>query len=393
MRILHTADWHLGKTLEGRSRLKEQEDFLEELTRIVKDEKIDAVIMAGDAFDTVNPPALAEQLFYESLSALSDKGNRPVVVIAGNHDNPDRLSAASPLTTDHGIHLIGYPRTEPVDIEVASAGEILSVAALAYPSESRLNEVLSETFDEKLLRDQYDEKIKQTFQRMCGKARKDAVQIAASHIYVAGGSQTDSERPIEVGGAYTVAAESLPENAAYVALGHLHRPQTIKRARTLARYSGSPLAYSFSEAGYAKSVTIVEAAPGQTASWEEVYLTSGKPLVKWKAKKGISQVYNWLEEERDKNAWIDLEIHLTDQLSIEEIHRLRKAHQGIIHIRPVFEEAASAEEKPRSRNVPIEERFKAFYERQTGGAVPDEETVKLFLELASGSEQEEGDET
>nr|MDH3162994.1 exonuclease subunit SbcD [Bacillus licheniformis] len=149
MRILHTADWHLGKTLEGRSRLKEQEDFLEELARIVKDEKIDAVIMAGDAFDTVNPPALAEQLFYESLSALSDKGNRPVVVIAGNHDNPDRLSAASPLTTDHGIHLIGYPRTAPVDIEVASSGEILSVAALAYPSESRLNEVLSETFDEK----------------------------------------------------------------------------------------------------------------------------------------------------------------------------------------------------------------------------------------------------
>lgn len=70
-------------------------------------------------------------------------------MIAGNHDNPDRLSAASPLTTDHGIHLIGYPKTEPVEIEVASSGEILSVAALAYPSESRLNEVLSETFDEK----------------------------------------------------------------------------------------------------------------------------------------------------------------------------------------------------------------------------------------------------
>lgn len=394
MRILHTADWHLGKTLEGRSRLKEQEDFLDELARIVKDENIDAVVMAGDAFDTVNPPALAEQLFYESLSALSDKGTRPVVVIAGNHDNPDRLSAASPLTTDHGIYLIGYPKAEPIDIEVPSSGEILSIAALAYPSESRLNEVLSDTFDEKLLRDRYDEKIKQTFQHMSRKFKKGAVQIAASHIYVAGGSQTDSERPIEVGGAYTVAAESLPEGAAYVALGHLHRPQTIKRARTLARYSGSPLAYSFSEASYAKSVTVVEAAPGGPAAANEIFLSSGKPLVKWKATEGISQVYSWLEEERDKNAWIDLEIHLTDQLSIEEIHRLRKAHQGIIHIRPVFQDIPpSADQTVQSRQVPIEERFIAFYERQTGGAVPDEETVKLFLELASTAELEEGDDS
>lgn len=139
----------------------------------------------------------------------------------------------------------------------------MAVGALAYPSEARLNEVLSDTFDEKLLRDHYDVKIRQAFEHMTSRFRKDAVKVAASHIYVAGGNQTDSERPIEVGGAYTVAAESLPADAAYVALGHLHRPQTIKRARTLARYSGSPLAYSFSEAGYAKSVTIVDAKPGK----------------------------------------------------------------------------------------------------------------------------------
>lgn len=161
-----------GKTLEGRSRLNEQAEFLEELNKIVKEEKIDAVVMAGDAFDTVNPPALAEQLFYESLSALSDRGKRPVVVIAGNHDNPDRLSAASPLTTEHGIHLIGYPKTEPVHIEVPSADELLAVAALAYPSEARLNEVLSDTFEEKLLRDHYDIKIRQAFEHMSRQCQK-----------------------------------------------------------------------------------------------------------------------------------------------------------------------------------------------------------------------------
>ncbi|ATO29657.1 exonuclease sbcCD subunit D [Bacillus atrophaeus] len=389
MRILHTADWHLGKTLEGRSRLNEQAEFLEELNRIVKEEKIDAVVMAGDAFDTVNPPALAEQLFYESLSALSDRGKRPVVVIAGNHDNPDRLSAASPLTTEHGIHLIGYPKTEPVHIEVPSADELLAVAALAYPSEARLNEVLSDTFEEKLLRDHYDIKIRQAFEHMSRQCQKGAVKIAASHLYVAGGNQTDSERPIEVGGAYTVAAESLPADAAYVALGHLHRPQTIKRAKTLARYSGSPLAYSFSEAGYAKSVTVVEAGPAGKASWKEIFLSSGKPLVKWKAANGLSEVYSWLEEGRDTNAWIDLEIRLTDQLSLEEIHRLRKSHPGFIHIRPIFEEKDMAAEPIEIEHASIEDRFKKFYEKQTGGAVPDEEMVKLFLELASGADDEE----
>ncbi|ADP31542.1 exonuclease subunit SbcD [Bacillus atrophaeus] len=389
MRILHTADWHLGKTLEGRSRLNEQAEFLEELNKIVKEEKIDAVVMAGDAFDTVNPPALAEQLFYESLSALSDRGKRPVVVIAGNHDNPDRLSAASPLTTEHGIHLIGYPKTEPVHIEVPSADELLAVAALAYPSEARLNEVLSDTFEEKLLRDHYDIKIRQAFEHMSRQCQKGAVKIAASHLYVAGGNQTDSERPIEVGGAYTVAAESLPADAAYVALGHLHRPQTIKRAKTLARYSGSPLAYSFSEAGYAKSVTVVEAGPAGKASWKEIFLSSGKPLVKWKAANGLSEVYSWLEEGRDTNAWIDLEIRVTDQLSLEEIHRLRKSHPGFIHIRPIFEEKNTAAEPIKIEHASIEDRFKKFYEKQTGGAVPDEEMVKLFLELASGADDEE----
>ncbi|MCY9108686.1 exonuclease SbcCD subunit D [Bacillus atrophaeus] len=389
MRILHTADWHLGKTLEGRSRLNEQAEFLEELNRIVKEEKIDAVVMAGDAFDTVNPPALAEQLFYESLSALSDRGKRPVVVIAGNHDNPDRLSAASPLTTEHGIHLIGYPKTEPVHIEVPSADELLAVAALAYPSEARLNEVLSDTFEEKLLRDHYDIKIRQAFEHMSRQCQKGAVKIAASHLYVAGGNQTDSERPIEVGGAYTVAAESLPADAAYVALGHLHRPQTIKRAKTLARYSGSPLAYSFSEAGYAKSVTVVEASPAGKASWKEIFLSSGKPLVRWKAANGLSEVYSWLEEGRDTNAWIDLEIRVTDQLSLEEIHRLRKSHPGFIHIRPIFEEKDMAAEPIEIEHASIEDRFKKFYEKHTGGAVPDEEMVKLFLELASGADDEE----
>lgn len=389
MRILHTADWHLGRTLEGRSRLEEQAQFIDELVEIVNDEKVDAILMAGDAFDTVNPPAAAEQLFYEGLSRLSDKGKRPIVVIAGNHDNPDRLSAASPLAGNHNIHLIGYPTRETVQVNIDSTKESMIVAALAYPSEARLAQVLSQSDDEIELRNKYDERIRNLFSHLCKQFRPDTVNMAMSHIYVAGGNTTDSERPIEVGGAYTVVATSLPEEAQYVALGHLHRPQNIKRANTLARYSGSPLAYSFSEIGYAKSVTILDALPQKEVDLKEIPLSCGKPLVKWKATEGISQVHSWLDEGRDANAWIDLEIHLTTNLSLEEIHRLRKEHSGFIHIRPVYQTDDTELQLKRETNIPIDEMFRRFYVKQTGGAEPEQQLVQLFLELISDEEEGE----
>nr|WP_304213283.1 exonuclease SbcCD subunit D [Fredinandcohnia onubensis] len=393
MRILHTADWHLGRSLEGRSRLEEQAQFLDELVKIVEEEKIDVVLMAGDAFDTVNPPAAAESLFYESISRLSNGGKRPISIIAGNHDNPDRLSAASPLAHGQGIQLLGLPTMDVQTIYVPSTNETLKLAALPYPSESRLAEVLSESHEELMLRDKYDQRIQGIFEQMSKAFTPETINIAMSHIYVTGGSSTDSERPIEVGGAYTVAATSLPEAAQYVALGHLHRPQMVSRAKTMARYSGSPLAYSFSEAGYAKSVTILDAKPGQPVEMSEVFLSSGRPLVRWKAKEGLAQVYSWLDEGKDANAWVDLEIHVTNALSIEEIHRLRKYHSGLIHIRPVFEELEKDKlERTVSTNTPIDELFARFYEKQTGGAKPEPELTRLFLELITEDEDEEGDE-
>ncbi|MEC0664981.1 exonuclease SbcCD subunit D C-terminal domain-containing protein [Priestia flexa] len=389
MRLLHTADWHLGRTLEGRSRIEEQAQFLDELAQIVKEEKVDAILMAGDVFDTVNPPAAAEQLFYDSMSKLSEKGKRPIIVIAGNHDNPDRLSAASPLAFEQNITLIGLPTTDVQEIYLPTVEETLKVGALPYPSESRLKEMLAEEDDELLLRNSYDERVSEIFLKMSSHFTNDSVNIAMSHIYVAGGSSTDSERPIEVGGAYTVAASSLPAAAQYVALGHLHRPQDIKRASTKARYSGSPLAYSFSESGYTKSVTILDAKPGEEVKVTEIPLSSGRPLTRWKAKNGIAEVYQWLDEGKDSTAWIDLEIHLEDALSLEEIHRLRKLHKGFIHIRPVFKEEETVQVQQEQRNVPIEESFAKFYRKQTGGATPSDELVQLFLSLIHTREAEE----
>ncbi len=392
MRVLHTADWHLGKTLEGRSRLEEQAQFLDELVEIVEREQVDMILMAGDVFDTVNPPALAEQLFYESISRLSNNGKRPIAIIAGNHDSPDRLLAATPLAVKQGIIIIGFPTVDVKEIYIPSADQTVKLAALPYPSESRLSEVLSEINDELSLRNKYDERIQGMFEFMSKQFTPNTVNLAMSHLYVAGGSSSDSERPIEVGGAYTVAATSLPKHAQYVALGHLHRPQMIKRAETMARYSGSPLAYSFSEAGYTKSVTILDVEPGKEAQLTEVYLSSGKPLVKWKATQGITQVHKWLEEKKDQSAWVDLEINVTNALSIEEIQRIRKAHSGILHIKPIFEGELETEITTSTRDLPIDELFKRFYERQTGGAKLEPELLIVFLELLNENQSSEREE-
>ncbi|OQP06954.1 exonuclease sbcCD subunit D [Geobacillus sp. 46C-IIa] len=392
MRILHTADWHLGRTLEGRSRLAEQEAFIDELVEIVRNEQIDVILMAGDVFDSVNPPAAAEQLFYESLARLSDKGRRPVAVISGNHDHPDRISAARTLLSDYHIFLFGRPEASVCQIDVPSCGETMMLAPLAYPSESRLAELLSSDHRETALRDRYDDRIRALLTAMAASFTEKTVNIVMSHLYVAGGHTSDSERPIEVGGAYTVAAASLPNAAQYVALGHLHRPQDVKRAETAARYSGSPLAYSFSEAGHAKSVTVVDVHPGGAASVTEIPLAAGKPLVRWKATEGLAQVYRWCEEGKDPSCWVDLELHVTEPLTMEEIYRLRKLHPGFVHIRPVFPHRMEEVAELSRETLSLEEMFCRFYKRQTGGQTPDEELVRLFLELTAEEEKEGGEE-
>lgn len=381
MRILHTGDWHFGRTLEGRSRMKEQEDFVEELVRIVHDQKIDLVMMAGDVYDSVNPPAAAEQLFYEAAARLTE-GETPLVVIAGNHDQPERVSSVTPLVARQGITLVGLPVAEAVTVQAVRTGEIAKIAALPYPSEARLNELLAAEGDEEELRRAYSARVGMLMRKLASSFTPETVNLAMSHIYVLGGVESDSERPIQVGGAYTVDPSALAVGAQYTALGHLHRPQAVK-GEGMIRYSGSPLAYSFSEAGQAKSVSIIDVAPGQQPVMEEVYLSCGRPLIRWKAKGGLEEVHRWLDEGRDANGFIDLEISLTEAMSLGDIHRLRKSHEGFVHIRPVYPEMEQVQVEYSRSSLPVPELFRKFYQRQTGGAEPDDALVELFLALTS----------
>lgn len=385
MRLLHTADWHLGRTLEGRSRLEEQQAILDEIIQMIEEENIDAVLMAGDVFDSVNPPAAAEEMFYEAMARMSNNGRVPVIVIAGNHDHPERLAASRTLLQKHGIHLRGYPGIDPVIVPVSE--ERLYVQTLPYPSESRLKQAFMQEATEIDLRDAYNQKVQEIFQRLAASRRPEDTLVGMSHLFIAGSDASDSERPIEVGGAYTVTADSLPEHAVYTALGHMHRPQDVRGAGGPARYSGSPLAYSFSEAGQQKSVTIIDTNESQKeVHISTIPLTAGKPLSIWKARNGLAELQQWVEEQRDWNAWVEVDVYVENQLSIEDIHALRTKHTGLLTIRPVYsrQELEPVESK---KHIPIDQLFERFYEKQSGGAVPDPSVTNLFLELI---QQEDG---
>ena len=289
MRILHTSDWHLGRNLEQISRIDEQREFIDCLCRMVDEQKIDMVLVAGDIYDTYNPSAAAEELFYHAMDRLNDRGKRPVIVIAGNHDNPERLCASSPLSYKNGIILLGYPGSDagaykiavngmrivesgPGWLELCIPGCIHNavIITLPYPSEARLEELLARQADEGLLQKAYSEKIGSVFSSLGQKFREDTINLAVGHIFLRGGRESESERTLQVGGALTVDPGVIPSNAHFIALGHLHRPQEIRGAPCPVFYSGSPLAYSFSEADYSKAVYIIDAAPGEKAEIRSV---------------------------------------------------------------------------------------------------------------------------
>lgn len=407
MRILHTSDWHLGKTLEQISRIDEQREFIDCLCKTVEDEKADLVLIAGDIYDTYNPSAAAEELFYDAIDRLNGKGRRGVVVIAGNHDNPERLCAASPLAFKNGIVLLGYPGSDAgvykignENIRIADSGPgwlelCLSgcehhavILTLPYPSESRLEEVLSHDAEETKLQKAYSEKIGGLFVRLGNKFRDDTINLAVGHLFLKGGKESESERTLQVGGALTVDPCVLPSKAHFVALGHLHRPQRIKDAPCPAYYSGSPLAYSFSEADYSKAIYLIDAVPGKEAEIKEIYLDCGKPLRRWKAEGGIQQALQWCEEGKDSNAWIDLEIHTESALTIEDQKRLRELNPGIINIRPVIKNAYEDVQSFVNREgKKIDQLFKDYYKCKNNCEI-SEELMTAFLDVLNNQDDD-----
>jgi exonuclease SbcD len=273
MRLLHTADWHLGRTLFEARLVEDQAHVLDRLLEAAADARPDAVVVAGDVFDRPQPPADAVRLLDDVLHRLVRGLGLPVVMIAGNHDGPERIGFASGLLADGGLHVRGLPEAACAPVVLSDAHGEVRVYPVPYAEPAALRAVLGDPTA--VCHDS-------AAAAVCGRIRAahppSARSVLVAHPFVVGGAESESERPlVHVGGAGAVRAETLA-GFDYVAMGHLHRPQSLGPGGRL-RYAGSILKYSASEIGHAKSATLVELGPpGAPPAVREVPLVPRRDL-------------------------------------------------------------------------------------------------------------------
>ena len=403
MRILHTGDWHLGKNLEGKSRMDEQEKFLEDFLQIVEREKVDLVLIAGDVYDSSNPPARAEKMFYDTLKKVSSNGERLVVVIAGNHDSSERLVAATPLAMEHGIIIIGTPKTiVPIGeygvhkvlnsgegfIEVEINNEKAIILTVPYPSEKRLNEVLYGDMDSEEERlETYGDRIRLLFDNLKSNYREDTINLILSHLFAMGSEEGGSERNITLGGSYIVNSSCFPKEAQYIALGHVHKPQVVPGTEKKARYSGSPIHYNKNEIGFKKKCFVIDVKAKQDAIINEVELNVYKPIEIWKCD-SIEDAIDRCFKNKDRECWVYLEVKTDEYIREDQIKQMKDLKKDILEIVPKI---TLNEEELEIENVSkksFEDMFKEFYKKERD-LEPSDELLTLLRSIVSEEESKD----
>ncbi len=382
MKIIHTADWHIGQRLHERSRLDEHQQFLDWLLETIQKRKVDLLLVSGDIFDTSLPSAEATNLYYRFLYRLFDETDAYAVITAGNHDSPRHLEAPQEFLKMGHIYVVG------LSVEAAECvfpfppdNPQVAVAAVPYLSETELPHVSYETEIEKSER--YRERLKSFYADCVACMPAELPKVLMGHLFVQGGKVTDSERNIQIGGATAIHASDFPDGVNYVALGHLHRPQAIKGAAYPIRYSGSPIPLRFNEADYRKKVYLLELSEDGmlirdeeieipifkelcTVEGDEVSVLSEAMIGTW-AEKYI-QVKLKLDKPRvgiSDEIWRAFNERGGDVLTVEV--ELPEATQG-----PVI--AVEDMKRP-------EEIFEQFHKANFDGNPPDETLAQTFSEL------------
>jgi exonuclease SbcD len=280
MRFLHTGDWHVGKTLRGRSRAEEHRAVLAEMVEIVRERKLDIALVAGDLFDTASPGAEAEDIVYRALLDLA-RSTEWVVVISGNHDNPRRLDAVEPLlrlTNIRALTRVARPSEGGVlTLQTKfGAARIALLPFLSQRSIVRADDLMAKEASEH--QGAYAERACRIIEHLTEDAPPPStVNLLLAHAMVHGGVLGGGERSAHTVFEYSVPATAFPASLHYAALGHLHRAQKLPAACP-AWYSGSPLQLDFGETEDVKSVNVIEAEPGRPATVEVVPLRSGRRL-------------------------------------------------------------------------------------------------------------------
>ncbi len=277
MRFLHTSDWHVGKTMRGQSRLDEHTAVLAEVVDVAAREAVDVVLVVGDVFESPAPPPDAQRVAFEALLALRATGAE-VLVVAGNHDHAATFDSLGPVFAAAGITVLGHAAPDR-EVTIERHGERAVVALAPWVSQRyllRVEQLLA--LDAAEASNVFSGRMHDLYGALCEPLRgRDTIGILAAHCFVRGGVLGGGERDAQTIHDYGVDAAAFPTHLHYVALGHLHRQQTVS-ARVPARYSGSPIAVDFGEQADAKGVLLVDADAGAPARTEFVALQSPATL-------------------------------------------------------------------------------------------------------------------
>lgn len=379
MRLLHTADWHVGKAIRGRSRLDESAAALEELAGIAVEEGVDAVLVAGDVYEQRAAAPEADAIVFETFVRLSEAGI-PVVVIPGNHDSALRFEALGKLLGPIGVTVAA--RVAPPDgggvleVPARDGSDAALIACIPFVPERRFGDAAALFDATEAWYQSYAQGMGELLAAMAGAFRPDRVNVALGHLFTDGAIVGGGERELTIGMAYAVSPGRLPGTAQYVALGHVHRPQDVRAAPAPTRYAGSLLQLDFGERDQTKSVSIVDASPGRPAKVREVELTSGRRLL---------DLHGTLDEVASRAGDVGdafLRVFVTTDGPVPGIaDRIRDDLPNALDVHLVYERA-DAEGRagaPVSSLAPRDQ-FLAYY-RSQHGADPDQRLLESFDEV------------
>lgn len=378
MRLIHTADWHLGRVFHGVPLTDDQACALDGLIALARDVRPDAVVVSGDVYDRAVPPPEAVALLDETLTRLLEAAGR-VVVIAGNHDGPERLAFGSRVLSHSGLHVAGPVSAKPAGVLLDAEGAPVRIWALPYADPPEV----AHAFGDPELRG-HEAAMRAMTVRVRERVRPGERNVAVAHAWVTGGAACGSERPLSVGGTGEVPADVF-DGFDYVALGHLHRAQEVGEARV--RYPGSLLKYSFDEWEHVKSVSVVELGGDGGVSVTEETL----PI-----RRDVRRISGTLDEllaadpgkGREDYLWADL----TDvEPRFNALERLRAVHPNILYAARLPSAATEGRVGGPSisevRRLGTLELFSGFFREATGDELTRDQ-ADVLASFAEGFERE-----
>jgi DNA repair protein SbcD/Mre11 len=379
MKFIHTSDWHIGRQFHNVSLLDDQSHVLEQVIEHIKNEAVDAVIIAGDIYDRSVPPAAAVSLLDEVLNTICTDLGVPVILIPGNHDGAERLRFGSNQLSQAGLHIIGDLNqiTQPVILN--KNGYDVSFYGIPYNDPESVRNHFSVDVSS------HDEAHQFLVEQINAVKTDTAINVLISHCFIDGAEASESERPLSIGGADRVSVESF-KAFDYVALGHLHNPQY--KGTEHIRYSGSILKYSFSEQRQQKGVTLVELNDRGVQSFTQLPLT---PLRDMRILEGDLETL-LKHGLTDPNHQDYLLIRLTDQSALlDPMSKLRQVYENVLHIEKTWLQDSGTLQANREKLKRGElEMFQDFFKQISGNDLTTEQQTAIKNIITTISTHEGG---